>query len=1125
MTDQYQPTTAEPPDSATSIGDLLPCAVRCYIEPTKPKEPAKPSDPKAPRGPLKLHQGKARPSRMLVIDCETVTAETLAKTSLMPGFDPEAWPAYAQSLLFGSAHLYVRGAGGRKWSRTHEWMFYPDSLPPAVIAKLERRWRYDTRALGDWREPLNSPDVKAYCLPLSEFLKVLFREAVSKRCLVVGFNLPFDLSRLAARVGQAKSRRFVGGFSFVVWQNKDGKQDRFRPRLTVKALTVNAAGMAFASFGEHGSDKRGHSLAECLDLRQLVYGLTGDPHTLNTACEALGLSGRKAEPRYHGVVTLRYIRYNRQDVLLTAKLAFAALDLFDTHPVSRGYTPRGRLSEVQVFSPASFAKAYFRAMGVRPRLKAQPDFPKRALAAAMQAFSAARSETRIYKEPIPVAPLDFTSMFPTVTVLQRIWAITTAKTVEVRDSTQAVQNFLENVTAGKMFDPAVWTELNAFALILPQGDILPTRAIYSATRLDWKIGLAPYTSERPQWYALSDLVVSKIRTGRAPKVLEAFRLVPHGITQGLRPVRFAGAVTVDPTEDDFFRRIVEERARIRSGLPPYDGLSQLQKDASTQALKVISNAGAWGIHLEMHQVALPRRQTQTISLWLDQHDIRTVETHTPQEEGQFFFPPTASLVTAGARLMVALLQNEVESRGASYVTIDTDSLFATYHPDGGFVNVPGAAAPIRLLDPVELIAIRTKLNRLNPYNTAIVPFLVRHEHADRQPLYVYSIIAKRYTLFVPTAGDPDIVDRSESALGGLLPTTTDPDWIDKWWIDILSHRQLSMPNGPLVHKFSAHSWETLQHFKALNDGKDYQAQVKPFNFFVCASPSADYPDDPSSPMSPLVAPLDLHQDSWLKSTWYDTGTGEPTRIAIDMDDAMSGEKDHPVCVQTLCDYFAGYHRTHPSEFLPPPGGWSLGGMLRLRHVRQASLTLLGKEDVHFFELARAGLIQDDPLQLELHPNWVLPLLPILDDFPKEDLYSRLQVGPSALRHWITGETIPSDRFHQRLEEICLEHVDSQLKVLGIPTPENPANAFELYVSLIPKLKIGIAQALESIVKKEGVVAVGRRLSLNRRTVRHWIADPDAIPASRSAGDLAYHYPELIPNLAASLAAAHGGPTT
>lgn len=243
------PVTSELPEDATPIGDLLPVAVRCYMEQVKPEKPAK---LKAPRGPLKLRQAQARPDRMLVIDCETVTAETLTKTSLMPGFDPDAWPAYAQSLLFGSAHLYVRGAGGRKWHRTHEWTFYPDNLPPTVTAKLRRRFEYDSLRMGDWREPKDSPDVKAYLVQLSEFLKVFFREAVSKRCLIVGFNLPFDLSRLAFRAGQARGR-FVDGFSFVLWKNQEGKEDRYRPRLTVKAISPNATFMAFGSIGDRKS--------------------------------------------------------------------------------------------------------------------------------------------------------------------------------------------------------------------------------------------------------------------------------------------------------------------------------------------------------------------------------------------------------------------------------------------------------------------------------------------------------------------------------------------------------------------------------------------------------------------------------------------------------------------------------------------------------------------------------------------------------------------------------------------------------------------------------------------------------------------------------------------------------
>jgi hypothetical protein len=188
-------------------------------------------------------------------------------------------------------------------------------------------------------------------------------------------------------------------------------------------------------------------------------------------------------------------------------------------------------------------------------------------------------------------------------------------------------------------------------------------------------------------------------------------------------------------------------------------------------------------------------------------------------------------------------------------------------------------------------------------------------------------------------------------------------------------------------------------------------------------------------------------------------------------------------------------------------------------VQQASLTLIGKEDTRFIELARAGLVKDDRSQIEfeLNPDWVVPLLPILDELPREQLYTELQVNPTTFRRWISGAAPPSDSFRQQLERFCFEHVTTHLKLLGLQVPDHPANAFELYASIIPALKTSIAATLKALTEKGQASEVARRLLLNRRTILRWITSPNAIPASRTLGDLAYSYPEAIAGIAASFA--------
>ena len=190
-----------------SDGELMPVAIRCYLE--TPPKPKKKTGPKSSR--RKRARAGSRPLRMMIVDVETLTQATLDNPDLMPGFDPAEWNAPAMPLLFGCAHLWVRKHNSRKWRRESEWTFYPDNLPTETLVKIRRHFNRDNLRFGDWREPKDSPGVKSYFIPLSEFLKVFYREAISQRCIITGYNVGFD-AREPGRsnpksVRQSKSRK------------------------------------------------------------------------------------------------------------------------------------------------------------------------------------------------------------------------------------------------------------------------------------------------------------------------------------------------------------------------------------------------------------------------------------------------------------------------------------------------------------------------------------------------------------------------------------------------------------------------------------------------------------------------------------------------------------------------------------------------------------------------------------------------------------------------------------------------------------------------------------------------------------------------------------------------------
>jgi hypothetical protein len=153
-------------------------------------------------------------------------------------FDAETTIDPTQRLLLASCRIlclddpdYPRG------SCLLEVLVHADDLPrrdPQGYAVLER---YAAEHEADL-------DVLSYrrrlrLLSRREFMRVFYRWAYKKQALVVGFNLVFDLARLAVDVGDAR-RSFGGGFSLVLWdyETADGtrREHSFRPRLIIKSL-------------------------------------------------------------------------------------------------------------------------------------------------------------------------------------------------------------------------------------------------------------------------------------------------------------------------------------------------------------------------------------------------------------------------------------------------------------------------------------------------------------------------------------------------------------------------------------------------------------------------------------------------------------------------------------------------------------------------------------------------------------------------------------------------------------------------------------------------------------------------------------------------------------------------
>ena len=562
-------------------------------------------------------------------------------------FDTESRTDPRQSLTFGSyQYRRLRHNPGS----FYEALFFGNSLQAAELQTLRRYVKRDKSFFGLYLETLD------------DFLRSMYMDGYKYRSLIVAFNHPFDLSRIAHDFAFARGRHYSGGFSLGLWTyQKNGSRCRnpHRPRVCVKHIDSKRALIGFTARmnadpedripegSEDGKPKsdyvfRGHFL----DLRTLAYALTDQAHSLESACRAFGVEHGKQKANRHGKVTSRYITYNRRDVLATVELAYKLLEEYAKHPIS--------LQATRAFSPASIGKGYLREMGIEPVLSRQPNFPKKILGFAQSAFYGGRTSAHIRKVPVPVVFTDFLSMYPTVNSLMGLWQFVIASKVRViPNQRRIVERQLKRWQLSDFFKPETWRHFTCFVRIVPDGDILPSRGRFSVESNDWQVALNYlYAGNRQSrhglWYSLPDAAASMLLTGKVPKIVDAFRLEAQGILGGLKPTSLRGEIPVDPSKQDFFKTVIEQRA-ILARQPSDD---EAEKKRLNRALKVLANAASYGIYAEMIRQESEKKISVPCQGIYSRRYLCKPTAHV-EKPGAYCFPPLASLITGAARLMLA----------------------------------------------------------------------------------------------------------------------------------------------------------------------------------------------------------------------------------------------------------------------------------------------------------------------------------------------------------------------------------------------------------------------------------------------------------------------------------------
>ena len=608
-----------------------------------------------------------------------------------------------------------------------------------------------------------------------------------------------------------------------------------------------------------------------------------------------------------------------------------------------------------------------------------------------------------------------------------------------------------------MFRPDAWKRLTGFIKIIPDGDILPTRAKYSVESNDWQVALnrlLPSTREPNEalWFSLPDAVASKILTGKTPKIIEAFCLEAHGLLPTLKPIKLRNSIEVDPKTQDFFKVVIEQRKQ----LPRRSDLLPLERKRLDKALKVLANATSYGIYGEMNRQESDN-EVPVICYGLDETPFRCRIAH-PDAPGEYCFPPFASLITGGARLMLALLEHSLAKLGGTYAMEDTDSMAIVATERGGIVPCPGGShrtsdgeAGIQALSWKQVQTISERFNSLKPYDPESVPdsiLKIEEDNFDlktrkQRQLYCYAISAKRYDLFLIKNGWPVLLkqglnnseDRwSEHGLGHLLnPTESDSSdraWIAQVWLNILLKAfgkptsDLAFAHLPAVGRVTVTSPAVMSALQTFNNYKKYADQLKPFNFLLtCHLKQFGHPVGVNPDKFHLIAPYNSDSRSWLSNPWIDQYSGNYYRVTTV---GHHGMRD-TARVKTYGELIAEYE-VHPESKCADVNGETCTketlGLMYRRNVQIEWIQYIGKESNNLEEV-QSGILQSEQNVYTQYPDkrrdeWQTKIVPALREIPLAMLIKHSGLSKRMLIKTRMGRTRP----HRSNQELLARVVGS-----------------------------------------------------------------------------------------------------
>jgi hypothetical protein len=546
-----------------------------------------------------------------------------------------------------------------------------------------------------------------------------------------------------------------------------------------------------------------------------------------------------------------------------------------------------------------------------------------------------------------------------------LWRFLIARRLRIKTATREVKTLLEKILSEPdlVFEPDLWKRFVGYALVEPRNDILPIRTEYNENRDENNIGVNILErADYPIWFAIPDLVASVLLAGKVPKIVKAIRIVPEGIQNGLRQISLRGKEKVHPIFGNLFKSLIEAKEREK----------KKDKDQA-YFLKIMANSG-YGIFIE----TTPKRiaEAAEVSVFSGERQFNT-RSKIVEDKGKFYCPVISSLITAGGRLLLAILERQVREAGGVYLFCDTDSMAIVAKRKSRLVRLTDPESveqqKVKAISWREVEKIIAKIEQLNPYS---FPGLLKVEHKSlKRQIYGFGVSAKRYCLFDENYG---IVHASSHGLGHLYVPSS--KWIKKlevreWVKEAWEHIIKNDPHAKLPPWFShpammriAMTTPKVQMWKVIEKQQSdlpYRDQFKPSNF-VLSPIIAKLGDEGHQDGFPkgvkhkdfmLITPFNSNTKNWYGSQYTNVHGGRQFTLA-----PLEKKKDTEASPHTL-EHVVRMHTNHAESKSLAPNGNPCSFLTR-GLLSRTPITAIGKPRIIGKETDRRWEQEEDPSLFE-----------------------------------------------------------------------------------------------------------------------------------------------------------------